>query len=256
VSEVSLALPVSGRKTTMPADRVYYFETFERMKREAVALITNLVRRAIDARAMCNLALSGAEVPDEIYEDLGKSSTGNSPESRVNWSAVNLFLTDERIVTPGDLDSNLTMIRRTLLSNILHFSGTLNYPDLTLETPPGIATQYEELIRSCFPGNTPWPVFDAITLGLGPDGHTASLFLYETDANPSERWVLHTSPKTAAHPRITLSYETINAARNVIFLVRGRDRWNTVRRVIDGDPSLPASRIRPTRGQLFFLISP
>lgn len=239
----------------MPADRIYYFENHNRMSREAADIISDLMIRAIGSKAVCNMVLAGGTTPVNVYKLLGQKTTRRDDKPTPDWSAVNLFLGDERIVPRGDLDSNLTMVQSSLLQHIPQFSGTINFPDLSVNDPMKMAAQYEELIRSYFPKNTRWPLFDIVILGLGTDGHTASLFPDVSLSNPGERWVTKVTSKFAEHERISLTFEAINAAGTILVLVSGKAKRNIVRRVIDGDPSLPASRIRPSEGKLFYFIS-
>jgi len=238
----------------MPAGRIYYFDNHDRFSLEAAQMIAGLIVKAVDSRGICHMVLAGGKTPGRTYEYLGETTRLRGGKTGPEWSALNLFLSDERILPPGDTDTNTMMVHRHLVDQIPHFNSTLNTPDLSIEAPSRIADQYEQLIRSCFPPGNRWPAFDIVLLGIGHDGHTASLFPDGPTENPEKRWVLDTFSSNAKHPRVTLSIEAINSARNILFLAGGRSKRMMIRRVLDGDPTLPASHIRPRNGHLYFLI--
>ena len=196
------------------------------------------------------VALSGGNTPRQLYERLAKLDLA----SRVNWEAVHLFWGDERCVPPDHADSNYRMAMESLRvpipeKNIHRIQGEL--------PPEEAAARYENQLRDFF-GDA--PRFDLILLGLGDDGHTASLFPASPALNESTRWavaVQHTTPPPPGVPRVTLTLPVINNAQDIIFLVAGTGKARRVAEAL-GKTSrpneLPAQAIRPVHGNLAWLI--
>jgi 6-phosphogluconolactonase len=201
--------------------------------------------------AMFRVALSGGSTPRTMYEKLAAAPY----RDRVDWSRTQVVFSDERFVPPDAAESNFHTAQEALLSRV-------NIPDrfihryATVETTPQeSAVNYEQGIRRVFGvGLDEVPRFDLIMLGLGPDGHTASLFP-RTEAlhNTHDLVVANFVPKIDMW-RLTFTYRLINAGRTVMFLVQGTDKAERVREVMHRDPSLPASGVRPSPGRLVWLL--
>lgn len=206
---------------------------------------------AQDARGMFNVALSGGSTPRGMYRALAAPPY----RDQVNWNAVQVFFSDERFVPPESEESNYHLARQELLSQVqipdrfVHRVATVDI------LPAESAALYEQGIRRVLQaGLDEVPSFDLIFLGLGPDGHTASLFpgteaLQERDLLVAANFV----PELDSW-RITFTYPLLNAARQVAFLVEGAGKAEMVRRVIEGDAELPASLIRPITGELVWML--
>jgi 6-phosphogluconolactonase len=173
----------------------------------------------------------------------------------VDWSRVQIFFSDERFVPPDSEESNFHTANVALLSRVdiperfIHRYATVDI------TPRESAVNYEQGIRRVFEvGQDELPHFDLILLGLGPDGHTASLFPgTEALNNTVDLVVANYVPKVDIW-RLTFTYPLLNAAQAVMFLVQGQDKAERVREVLQGDPQLPASGVRPTDGRLIWLL--
>jgi 6-phosphogluconolactonase len=179
------------------------------------------------------------------------------------------FWADERAVPPTHSGSNFRMANETLLSKVPVPGENIFRVPAEMDLPKAAAEQYSETLKQFFGGsgslrNTPatsplgnWPRFDLILLGMGADGHTASLFpqttaLKETDSIVAANYV----PKLNAH-RITLTSPTINNARNVTFVVSGEDKAEMLKNVIDGPPNsalYPSQLVKPRNGTLLWLL--
>ena len=204
-----------------------------------------LARDAISERGVFRVALSGGGTPRQVYPLLL-----DRPRVRaVDWSKVEFFWGDERAVPPDHPDSNFGVAYQMLIA---HLPGVRN--DRIHRMPAeaadldGAALTYESEIRLAFDarGDAP-PAFDLVWLGMGPDGHTASLFPGSDALDETERWVVGTFAPSQEAWRMTMTYPLINAARDVLFVVTGADKAEKVAAIRDGDEELPAGRIRAER---------
>ncbi|MBV8801034.1 MAG: 6-phosphogluconolactonase [Alphaproteobacteria bacterium] len=194
------------------------------------------------------MALSGGNTPRLLYEVLGSEY-----RDRIEWDRVELFWGDERFVPHGDPRSNYRMARETLLARAPVLIDNI-HPIVTDGEPDPAARRYELLLKNVYGAeflSPERPLFDLVLLGLGDDGHTASLFPGAPALEEAAHWVV----AAAGHdvPRITLTYPALESSRAVAFLVAGADKAEIVRRVISGDDSLPASRVRPQGEIVWFL---
>jgi 6-phosphogluconolactonase len=195
------------------------------------------------------IALSGGETPRLLYQELA------SPEyrDRIEWRRVELFWGDERFVPHTDERSNYRMARETLLAHAPVLIDHV-HPIPTEGDPEGAARRYETMLKSVYGADTlaaTEPLFDLVLLGLGTDGHTASLFPGSPNLQERARWVMPASH--AGEPRITLTYPALESSTAVLFLVAGAEKAHAVRGVLAGDENLPAARLRP-QGQIIWFL--
>ena len=194
-----------------------------------------------------SLALSGGSTPQRLYRLLAASPW----RERIDWPSLHIFLADERFLPHDHPDSNFRMARETLLDHVPLPAANI-HPMPTDGTVEDAAKQYEAELKVFF-GDAP-PLFDALILGMGPDGHTASLF--PGHVHPKGPWVLpvHDSPKPPPI-RLSLSLELINQARHVLFLVTGSDKAQALASLRSaGEPVLPAGRVELVKGRLVWLV--
>ena len=186
-----------------------------------------------------SIGLSGGSTPKRLYERLA------APEwrDRVPWARIHLFWGDERFVPPDHPDSNQGMVRKAMLGQVPIPPGNI-HPIPTDGTPESAAARYEAELRRFAETRPGQPLFDIQFLGLGPDGHTASLF----PGNPAllERgaWVLAVIG-AKPEPRITLTYPALNSSRASVFLVAGAEKREILSRLRAGDKALPAAGLGP-----------
>ena len=186
------------------------------------------------------VALSGGSTPQPLYRLLASAEH----QGTIPWEAVHVFLADERAVPPGHADSNYAMIDQLLLSRVPLPGARVHRMRGEAANLPLAAKEYEwTLCTACeFEAPCREPILDLVLLGIGDDGHTASLFPDTAALTEEDRWVVaNYVPKLNAH-RLTLTYPAIAAAREVVFLVQGAGKAEIVRRVLAGDASLPATR--------------
>ena len=212
----------------------------------AVTHITAQAETAIQRDGRFSLALSGGSTPLMVYVMLTKV--------RLDWDRVHLFWGDERCVPPDHADSNYHMARQNLLDHI--DIPPTNVYRIQGELPPLQAAQdYENALRAFFPGPQ---TFDLILLGMGDDGHTASLFPGTPALTARKRWVAAVKHDRPPHPlvdRVSLTLPAINAARQVTFLVSGESKAARLKEVFAANrASLPVNSVQPTSGGLLWLI--
>jgi len=226
------------------------FDDPEALGRGAAELFVRLAREAVAARGRFSAALAGGGTPRRTYELLGQPPYCTA----VDWPRVDLFWGDERCVAWDDPRSNARMAYHAWLNHVPLPRSQIHPIDCT-QAPAGAARRYEQLLREFFGGGE--PSFDLILLGLGEDGHTASLFPGEAALTETERWVAPVYQQEPNPHRLTFTAAFINQARVVAFLAAGAAKAKVVREVIQGprEPQrLPAQLIRPEPGELHWLL--
>ncbi len=206
------------------------------------------------ARGHFNLALAGGTTPRAAYELLA------SDPSVVRWDCTDVFFSDERCVPPDDPGSNQGMARAALLSRV-PISEHRIHPIACGDAPAGAALQYESELRRHFAthqDSLTAPVFDLTLLGVGTDGHTASLFPGDRAVSERERWVLSVGAPAGIAPRdrITLTLPILNRSRHVLFIATGTEKRAIVRRLLSENASaesLPAALVRGLESTTWFL---
>lgn len=204
---------------------------------------------AISRRGFFAVALSGGRTPIPFYRKLA------AKPDICPWDKTHVFLADERFVPITDPESNYRMIREMLLDEVHILPSNIHYVPTDLPDPGSAAKKYEKNLAAFFKlGKGEFPVFDLILLGLGSDGHTASLFPGTAALKEKDSLAVPVSPGGGKSDRITLTLPVINRALNILFLVTGKEKAAALRGVVEmGDDALPASGVRPETGKLFFL---
>jgi 6-phosphogluconolactonase len=227
----------------------------ERLMSTAADLFVAVVAEAIAAQGRADVALSGGSTPRSLYRLLAMPGYA----ARVDWSRTGIWFGDERCVPPDDPESNYGMARDALLQHVA--IPEANIHRMRGEMPPENAAQsYEDELHAAFHLTTGAPPrFDLIWLGLGADGHTASLFPGTAALAVTDRLAVANVVPRLNMTRLTLTFPVLNAAARVAFLVSGEDKAEIVARVIEGDRSdpaalLPSQRIEPVSGELLWLL--
>ncbi len=190
------------------------------------------------------ICLSGGTTPRRLYEQL--ATRNNFP-----WQRTHLFWGDERFVPHDDALSNYRMVNEALLAKIPIPALNIHPIPTTGLSPDAAASAYERALKSFYGSNQldpARPLFDVTFLGLGEDGHTASLFPQTAVLAERNLWAAAVIG-AKAEPRITLTYPTLESSRHAAFLVQGQDKRGILQRLRAGDQSLPAARLKPA-GQL------
>src|SRR5687768_4014525 len=227
------------------------FDTAEQVADAAARQFIELANSATTNRGRFAVALAGGNTPRRMYDLLAEDQLRN----RVDWAAVHLFFGDERCVPRDHPDSNYRMVREALISRVDVPDANV-YPINGDAEPATNAALYETNLREFFPEALA-PVFDMVLLGLGEDGHTASLFPETSALRVTDKWVVANWVEKLAAYRITLTPAAINGAAQVTFLVTGANKAAAVRAVLEGPfqpENLPAQLIKPETGILTWLL--
>ena len=219
----------------------------EALARRAAGWITDLAAASRDRFAIC---LSGGSTPRRLYQLLAESPHRDAlPWERIRW-----FWGDERFVPWDHPDSNYGMVHAALLGRVPVPPRNIHGIPTT-GTPADAAAAYERVLKSYYGSESldpTRPLFDIQILGLGPDGHTASLIPGTSVLEERHRWVAEVIGGRP-EPRITLTYPTLESSRQTAFLVAGADKRETLSRALAGDQALPAARLRPV-GELIWFV--
>jgi 6-phosphogluconolactonase len=229
----------------------------ELLATKAASFVQECAREAIHERGRFTLVLSGGTTPEQTYEFLAHHDRNSS----IGWSKTFIFFGDERFVPHSDIRSNYAMVRRCLL-NDAPIPPSHVFPIATnVASAADAAVKYAEQLANFFqvPLNGEPPAFDLILLGLGHDGHTASLFPNSPVLNMDQVWVA-TSLPVVSKPlvdRITFTYPLLNAARHVAFLVSGERKAATLHQLFEEHATrdvCPAAGVQPTHGSLTWFV--
>jgi 6-phosphogluconolactonase len=243
VSEADLSSPAEIRVLTTPQ------ELFAAAAEE----IVRLANQAVAERGRFTIALSGGSTPKSLYNLLATNARTTLP-----WDRMYFFWSDERHVPPDDPDSNYRMVNEAMLSKVPVPPG--NVFRVPTENPDAAAAarEYESTLRKFFgfePGQ--FPQFDLILLGMGPDGHTASLFPGTAGLQEKSRLVIANWVEKLKTHRLTFTLPVLNAARSVAFLVSGTDKASVLRSVLEEKvpgEQYPAKLVQPTDGKLTWFL--
>jgi 6-phosphogluconolactonase len=202
---------------------------------------------SLNKRGCMTVALSGGNTPVDIYKALALSE--------FSWKDIQVFQVDERFVPRDGSDSNYRMIRETLLDAVSIPQQNIHFVDTGKPSADDAAKAYEQELVRFFrlqPGQ--FPRFDIIMLGLGEDGHTASLFPRSPLLDDVDHLVRAVILDSGLHDRITLTLQVINRARHIIFLIMGAHKALALKKIVEEkDVTLPAAMINPAGGELLFL---
>lgn len=219
--------------------------------RAAADRFIGIARAATRERGRFSVALAGGSTPKQAYELLASDAY----KDQLDWSKVHIFFGDERAVPPDDAESNYRMVNEAMLSS-------LPLPPQNIHRMQGVgdavanARLYEDELRTYF-NDALWPGFDLVLLGMGDDGHTASLFPGSPALDEQQAWVAANWIEKFKAYRITLTVPAINHAAHVIFLITGENKAERLAQVLSGRLDagrLPSQLINPVNGSLEWLI--
>ena len=233
------------------APQVKIFEDANALARAAARCFVESAEAAVRTSGRFSVALAGGNTPRKVYELLAGDELGR----HVDWARTHVFFGDERCVPPDHPESNYRMADETLLSRVPLPRANVHRIEGAGDAIENART-YEDELRSFF-GEIEWPEFDLVLLGMGDDGHTASLFPHTPALDAGGAWVAANWVEKHGAYRITLTAPAINHARQVLFLVSGRSKAARLAEVVRGDfepERLPAQLVRPVAGELEWLV--
>ena len=222
------------------------FPTLADLSRQAAETSVRAISDAVRAKGRCSIVLSGGDTPRILY-----ASLASDLRDRIPWADVHVYWADERYVPPGDIQSNYRMARETLLDHVPCPSENIHPIPTHLPSPAAAAQAYEEMLRAHFP--TEWPSFDLAYLGMGKDGHTASLFPGSPGVEERGRWVVAVEAPAVPALRISLTLPALLGSANIHVLVAGSEKSGALRHVLTGAPApsrWPAAGLRGAAGHV------
>jgi 6-phosphogluconolactonase len=224
------------------------FDTTAALAQAGARFVCERAERAAGDFTLC---LSGGSTPRPLYEALATSPL----LERLPWQRTQFLFGDERFVPPDDPASNARMVTEAMFSRAPVPAGNVHRVPTVDITPELAAAQYERTLKTLHGGRTPThdePLFDVCLLGVGEDGHTASLLPGSAALDDRDHWVAVVA-QGRPHPRITLTYPALESSRAVLFLVAGEGKRAILNRLLSGDDTLPAGRVRPS-GDVYWFV--
>lgn len=197
------------------------------LSRRVAEAAVHTINDAVRSSGTCSIVLSGGNTPRTLYRLLGSEFAAQIP-----WAFVHVFWGDERYVPPEDPRSNFAMAKETLLDHVSCPAANVHRMPTHFAEPDLAARDYERTLRSHFDGE--WPDFDLALLGLGEDGHTASLFPGSLALAEKTRWVVATTAPAEPPARLTLTLPALTGAASVYVLIAGSDKAPALRHVLEG----------------------
>ena len=220
----------------------------------AAKKFVSIGQRAITETSKFTVALAGGSTPKSLYNLLASENY----RSRIDWQKVFFFFGDERNVLPDSDESNFRMANENLLLPLQIPDENIFRWHTELQNTENIAEEYEKTIKGFFNlSENEIPRFDLILLGMGDDGHTASLFPFTEALYETEKITFANYVKKLRTTRLTLTFPAINNAANVVFLISGGNKAETLREVLEGDfqpEKYPSQSVNPANGNVYWLV--
>lgn len=229
------------------------FSNIDELNNFAAEKFVEVAKESIENHGFFTVALAGGSTPKSLYQLLSSEKF----RDQIDWSKVFFFFGDERNVSPDDEESNFRMVNENLFKPLQIKDEKIFRWQIELKNAKKIAQDYEKNLKnspSATAGGSEG--FDLILLGMGDDGHTASLFPYTDALHETEKIAVANWVEKLKDWRFTLTFPVINNARNVIFLISGKNKAKTVKEVLEGEfqpEKFPSQNVKP-RGNLLFLL--
>jgi 6-phosphogluconolactonase len=223
------------------------YNSSDELFRDTAKRVVDVINKYIEKEGRCTLVLSGGNTPKQLYDNIVKDYA-----DKVDWDSVYFFWGDERCVPPDDEESNYVMVYYHLLTGLK--IGFRNVFRIKGEDPPGLAAQnYDMLLRKFFLDSL--PAFDLVLLGVGTDGHTASLFPGSKALNVIDKLAEAEYYEKYETWRVTLTLPVINNAQNIFFLAEGNSKSEIIKEIFTNENlNLPAQMVKPVNGKLTWFI--
>lgn len=234
------------RKIHRNNKEVLIFKSLNEAADHAVRKWTDIAEKTVNEKGFFSVALSGGKTPLVFFQKLAK-------EKKLPWSKTHVFMVDERFVPYHDENNNYRIINETLLRHVDIPAKNIHPILTTIETSQASALKYEKELNSFFRSR---PGFDLVLLGIGNDGHTASIFPGMPSLKEKKHLAIAVPPSGPIESeRITLTFPIINEAENILFMATGDDKAPVIREVIEKEKSrLPAAMVKPGKYSPVFLL--
>ncbi len=243
------------RTVSLPQAELCICPDPQTLSRAAADEFTRAAGDAISKQGRFTVALAGGSTPRSIYALLAADEASGA--TKLPWSQIHVFFGDERCVLPDHPDSNFRMASQSLLDKVPLPSTHIHRIRAELGAPAA-AAEYEAELKSFFTLRSgEFPRLDLVMLGLGTDGHTASLFPNTAALQETSRLVCANPVPQLNAERVTLTFPVLNAAAEVLFVVSGREKAEILRYILQGDSSgqrYPAQAVRPSTGHLLWMV--
>ena len=236
----------TGQARGKVSREVLIFKDIDKAADYAVRKWAEIAEKAVTEKGSFSVALSGGKTPATLFHKLAK-------ENKLPWNRTHVFMVDERFVPYHDENNNYRMINEILMRHVDIPAKNIHPILTTIETPQASALKYEKDLNSFFRSS---PGFDLMLLGIGDDGHTASLFPGMPSLKEKKHLAIAVPPSgTIMSERITMTFPIINNAENIIFMAAGDDKAPVIREVVEKEKSrLPAAMVRPGKCSPVFLL--
>jgi len=222
------------------------------LSHEAAQYVVRIATEAIASHGRFTIALSGGSTPKALYTLLG-----NEPyRDQIDWTLVEIFWSDERCVPPDSSDSNYQLALEVLLSKVPIAANQVHRMPADKPDRDAASQAYIQEMQRVF-GTDGIPSFDLLQLGMGPEGHTASLFPHQASLHEQQRLVMPVNVPKPPPPRLTFTPPLLNAARHVLFLVTGSEKADALHAVLEGSyqpEEYPAQIVRPPHGEVTWML--
>jgi 6-phosphogluconolactonase len=226
-------------------------ESLERLSAAAAGLFAMRAKECVQQKRRFSVALSGGSTPRGMHRALSEEPF----LSELPWPLIHVWWADERCVAGDDPSSNYGAAKRDFLDRVPLPPGQIHPMPAEMVPKDGARHYEDELVRHFQLKRGQIPIFDLIFLGIGKDGHTASLFPGQHALNEQRRLVLSVKGGEPDVARLTLTLPVINRARQIVFLVSGKEKAEIVKAVLDSkDLQRPAQRIQPVKGRLTWIL--
>ena len=228
------------------------YPDLDTISQQAAAYVARIAREAIVTRGRFTIALSGGGTPRKLYSLL---ATG-SYSSQIDWKLVDIFWSDERCVPPDDPESNYYMAQEAMLQHLSIPVAQVHRMPADRPDRDAASLAYTRDMQQVF-GTNHVPDFDLIQLGMGPEGHTASLFPHQPSLHETQRLVMPVSVPKPPPDRLTFTPPILNAAHHILFLVTGADKADALHAVIEGPANpeeYPAQIVQPPNGEVTWMV--
>jgi 6-phosphogluconolactonase len=228
------------------------YPDLDTLSQQAAQYTVQLANQAIVTHGRFTIALAGGSTPKKLYALLA----GEPYRSQIDWASVEVFWGDERCVPPDSEDSNFHMAQEALLSKVPIPASQVHRMPADQPDHEAACQAYTAEIRRTF-GTDGIPSFDLIQLGIGPEGHTASLFPHQASLHEQQRLVMPVTVSKPPPERLTFTPPLLNAARHVLFLVAGAEKADVVHAILEGEyqpDEYPAQIVRPTNGEVTWML--